>query len=382
MKIAVIAEIINYHSGARAPLEIAKHLAKRNHTVTIYAYDYWQDQNTRNDILQGNISLVTLKKAPIPFIGKCITAFSLFRILKKSPPQVIAFAGTLPFFLASKLTRLPILLMYHGIQPNAYLEKKNPDEKITIKDRLLNEISNIYIYLINGIIIYLATDIVTISRFAAREIEKLYRKKVHAVIYLGTTSFSSGKKPLGFKKPSITILSVSRITPYKGFHLIIEAMKKVKTNKKVMLTIVGSQPKHKYLEYLKKLGGNNVKILLDPSDKKLSKIYQQSDLYVNADRYLYFGLPIYEAAQFGKPTVSFNFAAAEEMVVHNKTGLTAHDMKEFVNYLTKLIDYDSLRNALGRNALQRTKEYTWEICAKNWETVLKKFATQTNDNTS
>ena len=374
MKIAIVVEIINYHSGARAPLEIAKHLARLHHKVTIYAYSYGQDYETRNDIIKSGASIVTLNKIPIPFIGKYITAFSFFGILKKSSPKVIAYAGTLPFFLSSKLTRIPIILMYHGTQPNAYLEKKNPDEQITIKDKLLNQIANMYIYLVNGILIYLSKEVVAISKFAANELERLYRKKAHSVIYLGTTSLLLEKQSSKKEKTSIAILSVSRITPYKGFHLIIEAIKKVKTNKKVILTIVGSQPKHKYIEYLKKLGGNSVEIVLDPSDKELSKLYQQSDFYVTADRYLYFGLPIVEAAQFGKPTLSLNFAAAKEIIAHNKTGFIANNINEFSKYLQKLIEDDSLRKALGAKALQRVRKYTWEICAQNWETTIKQFA--------
>jgi len=372
MKIAIVVEIINYHSGARAPLEIAKYLAKRNHTVTVYAYNYHQDQDALNDMSRNNVFIITCKGSSLPLIGKYITAFSLFRILKKSSPQIIAFAGTLPFFLSSRLTRIPTVLMYHGIQPNPYLERKNPDEKTTIKDRVLNQISNLYIYLINGIIIYLSKEVIAISKFAAKEVERLYHKKVLTVIYLGTTSLPTRNRLTRKKKTSIAILSVSRITPYKGFHLIIEAIKKVKTNKKVILTIVGSQPKHKYVEYLKKIGGNSVVIVLDPSDKKLSKMYQQSDFYVNADRYLYFGLPILEAAQFSKPTVSFNFAAASEIIEHGKTGYVTKNIHDFSSYIKKLIEDDALRIRLGKNARERSDQFSWEKCAREWEEILSK----------
>jgi len=373
MKIAIVVEIINYHSGARAPLEIAMHLAKLRHKVTLYAYSYNEDYETRKDVIRMGVSIVVLNKVPLPFIGKYITAFSLFWILKKSSPKVIAYAGTLPFFLSSKLTLIPIILMYHGTQPNAYLERKNPDEQITLKDKLLNQIANMYIYLVNGILVYLSKEIVAISKFAAKEVERLYRKKAHSVIYLGTTSLLLDKQSTKKKNASIDILSVSRITPYKGFHLIIEAIKKIKTNRKIILTIVGSQPKTSYLQYLKKIGKEIVQIVINPSDKELSKIYQRSDIYVNADRYLYFGLPIVEAAQFEKPTVSLNFAAAKELIMHGKTGFVANDLNEFSNYLQKLIEDENLRHKLGYNALQWSKTFSWEKCAKEWEKVLLKY---------
>jgi len=372
MKIAIVVEIINYHSGARAPLEIAKHLAKLNHKITIYACSYDQDHETRNDIIKSGVSIVVLNKVPLPFIGKYITAFSLFGLLKKSSPDVIAYAGSFPFFLSSRLTNIPIVLMYHGAQPNAYLEKKIPDEKITIKDKLINQIANMYIYLVNGILVYLSKEVVAISKFAAKEAESLYRKKVNSVIYLGATSFSSNKQAAKKEKDYIAILSVSRITPYKGFHLIINALKKIKTEKKIIFTIVGSQPKTKYVTYLKKLGGNNIRIIIDPPDQELANLYQNSDIYVTADRYLYFGLPILEAAQFSKPTVSFNFAAASEIIEHGKTGYVAKNPHDFSRYIKKLIEDKALRVRLGKNARDRSDQFSWEKCAKEWEEVLSK----------
>lgn len=370
MKIAIVAEIINYHSGARAPLEIAKHLAKRNHVVTVYAYDYWQDQEATNDMVKSGVSVITLHKVSIPFVGKYITACSLFTMLKKSSPQVIAYAGTLPFFLACTLTRLPILLMYHGIQPDAYLEKRNPDEPVSIRDSLFNQIANLYIYFTNAILIFLSTDIVTISKFAAKEVESLYHKKVPTVIYLGTTSLLTKKQLNKKEKTSITILSVSRITPYKGFHIILEAIKKIKTKKNIVLTIAGSQPRMNYIRYLKQLGGKNVRIILEPSDPELAKLYQQADFCVTADRYLYFGLSIFEAGFFNKPTIALNQAAASEVIQHERTGFVAKNLHELARYMTILINDTKLTTTLGKNANELAKKLSWDYCAGQWEKAI------------
>jgi len=374
MKIGILTEIINYHSGARAPLEIAKHLAKRGHEISVYAYDFGQDRNALQDLKNYGVTVSMFNKQHFAFMEKYVAALSLFITLRRNPPEAILFSGTLPFFLAGKLTGIPIIWMYMGTQFNALLENTIPNQGISFIVKTLNAVVNVYIYLVGFIIYRLSAGLVAISKYAAHEGKHLYKRNANMVIYLGTAFFQKHNTKTLRKKDYISLLSVSRITPYKGFHLIIEAIKKIKTDRKIIFTISGSQPKQKYLAYLKKIGGKNIRIIIDPPDQELARLYQNSDIYVTADRYLYFGLPIIEAAQFGKPTVSLNFAASKEIIAHNKTGFIANNINEFSNYLQKLIENDSLRNALGRNALQRSKEYTWEICAKNWEIALKRFA--------
>jgi glycosyltransferase involved in cell wall biosynthesis len=347
-------------------------MAKREHTVTVYGYNFNQDKESVSDLSQHNVSIVTVRKLNAPFIGKYLAALELLKTLKKSSPNVLLFSGTLPFFLAGKLSGLRIISLYMGTQFDAFLENNLPNQNISLISQILNKIVNIYIYLVGLMLIRFSNGVVAISRYAAKEALLLYKRRVDNTIYLGTTYFQKKIVTKRGNKNTISILSVSRITPYKGFHLIIEALNQVKTKRTIRLIIAGSQPKQRYVEYLKKLGGNRVEIILNPSDKRLSELYQQSDFYVNADRYLYFGLPIMEAAHFHRPTVSLNFAAANELVVHGKTGFVANNFDEFSYYLQKLIENEKLRNKLGYNALQWSKTFSWEKCAKEWEGVMKK----------
>ena len=312
MKIAVITEIINYHSGSRAPLEIAKHLAKLKQDVTVYAYDTMLDQNAQRDLLANGVKLTIINKPDAGQLAKIPASFTLIKILRRDKPDIATFSGTPPFFFAAKLSGVPVVRIYQGSQFDAYLEKKSPQEKTSLSDRLLNFAANALIYLIEISSFRLANAVVAISNACAKEGENYYRRKIDKIIYHGTSKLPQMERGKAVSKTT-KLISVSRITPYKGFHLILEALKLLRDP--TQLTIAGSQPKAKYLKYLKKIGGNNLKIVIDPSDSQLAKLYSASDIYVNADRYLYFGLPITEAASFGLPTVSFDFAAAKELVI-------------------------------------------------------------------
>lgn len=369
LKIAVLTEIINTHSGARAPLEIARHLALLGHQITIYAYDRSLDTTLQTELAKSGIT-VKLFKLPSSMLLKYFLILPLGNILRKDAPDVAYFSGTPPFFLAAYFTGIPVVRMYQGTQFDALLETVLPGNKISQIMILLNKFANILIYLIDFMSFRLSREVVAISRYAKDEGEKLYKRNVKAVIYHGTSLFPDRKKHPKNKSHRIEILSVSRLTPYKGFHVLIRALKTIRTTKKIRLTIIGSQPKTNYLKWLRKLGGKMVKFVIDPSDQKLNFYYKNSDIYVTADKYLYFGMPITEAAQFATPTVALNFAAAGEIVKHRETGLVANNFSELKKYLKILIENDKLRFVLGKNAEVRVKNFTWKKTAKRWEKIL------------
>lgn len=149
-----------------------------------------------------------------------------------------------------------------------------------------------------------------------------------------------------------------------------------KDYKDIRLTIVGSAPQPVYLRYLKTLINPPSRILTNVSETQLISLYQESDIYATADKYLFFGMPVLEAAVFGKPTVAFNYGAANEMIQHGKTGFVANNQEEFEAYLKLLIENRRLRNTMGRAAKLWAHNFSWEKTAKEYikvfENLLKK----------
>ncbi len=375
MKIGILTEIINSHSGARAPLEIAKSLANLGNKVSVYGYDFDCDNQTKKDLSQHGIRVFLINRLEFPIIGKLISSLGLYKLVKTFAPDILLFSGTLPFFFFSKLTRIPIVRLYHGTQLDAYLETRLPFEKPSYIQKLINYFANRYIYLIELITFNLASANIAISKFVALQAKTLYNVNIPTVIYHGTPTLV--KKTTKFKKSKkglIKILSVSRITPYKGFHHIIDVVNNIKDRNKVKLIIVGSQPKQKYLNYLKQIGKNKTKIFINPSDSKLAELYSSSNIYVTADRFLYFGLPIIEAAQYSIPSVALDFAAAKEVIVHDYTGFIAKDLDEFKRYLEKLIDDPILTSQMGNKAKNNAKiKFSWNKSGLKYQRFFKKF---------
>lgn len=373
MKIAILTEIIDFHSGSRAPLEIARQLSLLGNNITIYSYSHMSQKSTLNNLKKTNIKFRLIKKNNLPIIGKYISSVDLYKYLKKDNPDVAVFCGTFPFFIATKISKVPIVRIYFGTQFNAYLETKLPTEQISAKDKIVNSIANLYIFVVEYLTSYFSKKTVAISLYAKKEYEALYKKKVDSVIYLGATILKKPKNILPKNSNNINIISVSRITPYKGFHKIIDAINNIKTTKKITFILCGSQPKENYLNYLKKIGSDKLKVFIDPTDEKLAEFYNNADIYASADKYLYFGLPITEAALYSKPAISLNYAAAGEIIEHKETGLVANNQKEFTRHLKWMIENPKETKRLGIAArIRAEKIFSWKKVGKEYNNFLLK----------
>jgi len=171
------------------------------------------------------------------------------------------------------------------------------------------------------------------------------------------------------------LLTVSRFTPYKNFHLLLEIFKSLEKSTKIPLrfTIAGSLGSAKYLEYLKSIAPQNVSFQVNRTDEELSLLYQQSDIYVTADTYFFFGMPVLEAASFGVPVVAYNFGAASELIDNGKTGFVVSTKIGFEKVLRQLVENKDRREKMSRLAQEKAQQdFTWEKTAIQYLEIFKK----------
>jgi glycosyltransferase involved in cell wall biosynthesis/uncharacterized membrane protein len=367
MKIAVVSYICNPKSGSRAPIELAKALSGDNQ-VSFFALSENKDSPTVKNLKQLGVVVILIHKSKFPIFGNLIDSVSLFKRLEDSRFDVISAHTTVSLLLACRATNIPLISTYYGTQFNVL------GERILKKTLLVDTVDallNLLIFMKGLILTRLPDQVVAISKYTAEEVQRLYKRRV-GFVYLGNapSHFIKTRLEKEKKTKTINLLSVSRITPYKQFEKIIEAFKLIaKDVKNVRLIIVGSSPQKNYLKYLKSLASDKVEILTELEDSELIQLYEDNDIYVSADKYLFFGMPVLEATSFAKPAVALNFAAASELIVHGKTGFLAKDEKELVFYLKKVIQNRQLRKRLGQAAKAFSKKFSWEKTASKYKKV-------------
>lgn len=186
-----------------------------------------------------------------------------------------------------------------------------------------------------------------------------------------------------FKNKPI-LFTLGRLTYYKGFEYLIEAIKELNC----YLLIGGSGPlKYKLENLIKKLKIESKVFLLGRiKDEDLGSYYQACDIFCLPSIYKTeaFGLVQAEAMYFGKPIVSTRIKGSGVDWVNkdNITGLTVEPKN--INSLHKAIKIilhnTELKNKFGENAKKRFKEnFDIKIVASNILNLYKEVLGKDNN---
>jgi glycosyltransferase involved in cell wall biosynthesis len=208
---------------------------------------------------------------------------------------------------------------------------------------------------------------VTPSRFQleqARRLGIIGRKKT-AVIPLGVDHerFYPADKSEDFA------LYLGRIHPHKSLELAVMAMKKAP--KSFSLIIAGDIEsqymwyKSKLVDLAEKMGiSNRFEIILSPPDSEVVRLMQECSVFLFPSTIDTFGLVVLEAMACGKPIVACNRGGVPE-VLGDAGFLLEPSVAEWASTVSKLTSDSSLRRKMGREALERSKIFSWEYSARH-----------------
>ena len=176
---------------------------------------------------------------------------------------------------------------------------------------------------------------------------------------------------------------VSRFSPNKRQDYAIEAFAEFKkrTKRKCELVIAGAVSRDKFyydyylrvVEMAKRVG--DVKIIADPSDLAVRKLYSNctAALYtpINED----YGLVPLEAMASGKPIITVNEGGPKETVTNGKTGYLVNSPEEMATRMNSIFEDRNLAERIGRNGRATViKNYSWAGFFKEFDKKLKKVA--------
>jgi len=133
---------------------------------------------------------------------------------------------------------------------------------------------------------------------------------------------------------------------------------------------------HDYLEMLKKLAiGANISFEVNPSDKRLRKLY--SDCYamlfssIDED----WGIVILEAMASSKPVISINRGGPTISIVDGKTGFLVNSPDEMAEKMHLLAGHPGICEQMGKAGRKRVEQnYTWKIFLRKMENAFKETA--------
>ncbi|OGF21002.1 hypothetical protein A2Y83_04165 [Candidatus Falkowbacteria bacterium RBG_13_39_14] len=165
------------------------------------------------------------------------------------------------------------------------------------------------------------------------------------------------------------MLVVSRLIGHKGIHYLIDAYKKIKTDKKLVITGDGAHT-NDYVERLKKMAQGNSDIIFTGNQTGivLQELYRNAYIFVQPSESEGLSIALLEAMAYGNAVIISdipeNIEAASKLGITFRSG-DADDLKEKLEYILERPDLVFKLGSLGRKRVERC--YNWNNIAR--ETV-------------
>jgi glycosyltransferase involved in cell wall biosynthesis len=229
-----------------------------------------------------------------------------------------------------------------------------------------------------------AKAITAVSKFTAEEcVEKGIPKDKITVIENGIdlekythVNCDELEQKFHLQKEDVLILSISRVTWYKGYEHAIKAIYEVvkATNKPIKYMNVGLiEDQNYYLRLRKqveKLGlKNSVKFTGFLSHDMKLQALSRADIFLAPSLHEGFGLVILEAMALGKNIIASNCEGFRCILDNMRTGLIVEPGKsvEIANAILTLLENPGLGRKLSNNAYNEVRKYDWKTIIGKYE---------------
>ncbi|MFA6469644.1 MAG: glycosyltransferase family 4 protein [Bacteroidota bacterium] len=165
------------------------------------------------------------------------------------------------------------------------------------------------------------------------------------------------------------ILFFGYIRPYKGLHVLIDAMKILKTRMNVRLLVCGEYygDEEKYRAHMDSAGINDCTTVISDyiPNEKVHLYFSAADVvvqpYISATQSAIAQIAYF----FSSPIIATNVGALPEVVIHEKSGLIVppNDPEALANAIQRFYD-EKMEHQLMEGAHEERKKYSWEAMAE------------------
>ena len=219
-----------------------------------------------------------------------------------------------------------------------------------------------------------ATAIVAQTRRCAAELEVLAHRQVDVIANPVSIESHPEEAIASERAGGHTLLAVGRLSPEKGFDLLIEAFAQVaERHPDWNLMILGEGPLR--TELARKVAEQNLggRIAMPGFDAHIRQAMRRADLFVLSSRYEGFPNALLEAMTEGRACVSFDCnAGPRELIEHGKNGwlVPAGDVPAMAAALDALMRDADLRQRLGHRAREVTATYALPAILDQWNALV------------
>jgi len=173
------------------------------------------------------------------------------------------------------------------------------------------------------------------------------------------------------KEAHPVVVYVGRLKKAKRVDHAVEAFNIVKDRfPEAELWIIGDGDFKKEVE---KLAGDQVKFFCNLSNEKRRELKKRAWVLVNPSVREGFGLNVIEANALGVPCVAYDVPGLRDSIQNGETGLhvKSGDIKSLAEGLLQVLGNEECRAKLSENALQYSRNFSWDKAADEFMKILK-----------
>ncbi|MEM3844521.1 MAG: glycosyltransferase family 4 protein [Candidatus Parvarchaeota archaeon] len=290
-------------------------------------------------------------------VGSIYTVYvlSFFTYIKLRKARYVLISINAIPFIAPFHRKRRLVMLHHRI------DYKTMKEKIG----LLGIVSLVLQDRINPIL-YRKDHIITVSNSSKEDFESIGYKNI-SVVKLGVNN-----PALDLRSKTELVVSPGPVKPWKHHDLALRAFSRMEEKWKI--AIFGSFESKEYENQLKELAeqlgiAGRVKFYGRVDESQLADIYRQAKICILATEKEGWGLTAMEAQSYGSPVVGFDVPGLRDSVKNGITGILVPygDVSALGNALVELSMNEKLLTQMSYRAVERAKEYDWEICYEEFK---------------
>lgn len=219
-----------------------------------------------------------------------------------------------------------------------------------------------------------------ISPSTAKDLKQMGVKKTF--IITPGISFKPQKR-VPKKSPVPALVVLGRITKMKRIEHVLKTLQLLtKDFPKIKLFIIG-RGERKYIQNLKNLShkmGTGQKVFFSGfvSEEEKQSLLSRAWALISTSVREGWGLVAVEAAACGTPAVVYNVPGLRDCVKNKKTGLICPENSpyELAKEVKKVLTDNAFRKNLSQNALNYSRNFSWDKTANEALTIFKKIVSQ------
>lgn len=226
-------------------------------------------------------------------------------------------------------------------------------------------LSSAYIMAGEKMAVRCADEIIVLSESARDYFEKTYGRKTNVIpngIQVPVRAEADLIRSRFSLKENEYLLFVGRLTPEKGIQYLIEAYKKVKTDKKLVIA-GGSSNTERYAEELKEMASDDGRIVFTGfvQGRPLEELYSNAYLFVQPSDLEGMSLCLLEAMSYGNCCLVSDIPECADVVEQNGVLFAKGNTKDLAQKLQELCDSpETVRRYKERSASFILEKYNWD----------------------